>query len=326
MNGRLYIDPWSPTYGSADASGGSEPGATSSAELDVDVEMPAADWHPLAVAPGVETPPVVLFADGVRRIDAHLWWEAEDKAYPDAVLAASYAAGVVRCDLSRGGAELVARKVGRGLFTAAEEPPTLGEPPACYVGYKAANGDPKVLENTMQQRMHELEMEVAAHARDDNEQLIIIDGPLKDHRQLPYALGYVKTHRSRYLPDRLSSVISGLHAGQRSPVFLVGTSWRRYSWYLRLPEPIGAGWSGIVRLECPSDLDAGEAIALAHLSAATLPRFASVPYKDPRAPHNLIPIAGLERRLRTMLGDSRLLHRALMRSLSSVGSRSSVGS
>ena len=43
----------------------------------------------------------------------------------------------------------------------------------------------------------------------------------------------------------------------------------------------------------------------------TLPRFASTAYKDPRAPQNLVPIAGLERRLRGMLGDGRLLHRAL---------------
>ena len=50
---------------------------------------------------------------------------------------------------------------------------------------------------------------------------------------------------------------------------------------------------------------------MAGLSAATLPRFASSAYKDPRAPQNLVPIAGLERRLRGLLGDARVLHRAL---------------
>ncbi|HEX8630952.1 MAG TPA: hypothetical protein VF755_22580, partial [Catenuloplanes sp.] len=54
-----------------------------------------------------------------------------------------------------------------------------------------------------------------------------------------------------------------------------------------------------------------DAVELADLSLVTLPRFASTPYKDPRAPQNLIPIAGLERRLRGLLGDARLLHRAL---------------
>ena len=50
---------------------------------------------------------------------------------------------------------------------------------------------------------------------------------------------------------------------------------------------------------------------LADLSEVTLPRFASTAYKDARAPQNLTPIAGLERRLRGMLGDQRLLLRSL---------------
>ena len=44
---------------------------------------------------------------------------------------------------------------------------------------------------------------------------------------------------------------------------------------------------------------------------ATLPRFASQEHKDPRAPQNLYPIAGLERALRRRLGDARLLYRSL---------------
>ncbi len=73
----------------------------------------------------------------------------------------------------------------------------------------------------------------------------------------------------------------------------------------------GAPWAGIVRLECSADLEIAEAVWLADLSLVTLPRFASSPYKDPRAPQNLVPIAGLERLLRSRLGDARLLHRAL---------------
>jgi hypothetical protein len=306
---RLYLDPWSPTYGSAMESAEDGPSASSSAELDTDVEVPAADWHPMVTPAGLEMPDVVLFVDGVRRIDAHLWLETDDKPYPNPVLAASYAAGVVRCDLRNGVADLAAKRVERGLFTPAEEPPTLGEPPARYIGHKVERGEPKDLENAMQVQMLGLEVAVSSGAQADGE-LLIVDGPLRGRSG---ALGYIKTHRSRYLPDRLSTVIAGLAAGQRSPVFLLGTTWRSYTWYLRLPEPIGAGWSGIVRVECPADLDVNEAIRLAHLSAATLPRFASVPYKDPRAPQNLIPIAGLERRLRGLLGDSRLLHRSLMR-------------
>ena len=43
----------------------------------------------------------------------------------------------------------------------------------------------------------------------------------------------------------------------------------------------------------------------------TLPRFASEPHKDGRAPQNLYPIAGLEGELRRRLGDPHLLERGL---------------
>ncbi len=45
--------------------------------------------------------------------------------------------------------------------------------------------------------------------------------------------------------------------------------------------------------------------------SAVLPRFASEPHKEPRAPQNLVPIAGLEHRLRHRLGDPLVLERAL---------------
>ena len=47
---------------------------------------------------------------------------------------------------------------------------------------------------------------------------------------------------------------------------------------------------------------------------ATLPRYASEPHKESRAPQNLYPVGGLERELRRRLGDPDLLYRALRRS------------
>jgi hypothetical protein len=91
----------------------------------------------------------------------------------------------------------------------------------------------------------------------------------------------------------------------------MGTSWDRHSWYLRLPGPAGAPWSGVVRIECAADLPVSEVTRLAGLSQRSLGRFASDSYKDSRAPQNLYPIAGLERELRRRLGDPRLLYRAL---------------
>jgi hypothetical protein len=69
--------------------------------------------------------------------------------------------------------------------------------------------------------------------------------------------------------------------------------------------------AGIVRCEAATDLSLAAAVELADRSACSLPRFASAVHKDPRAPQNLYPIAGLERTLRNRLGDQGLLLRAL---------------
>jgi hypothetical protein len=47
------------------------------------------------------------------------------------------------------------------------------------------------------------------------------------------------------------------------------------------------------------------------MSQAVLPKYASCEYKDPRAPQNLVPVAGLERELRRRLRNQALLLRAL---------------
>jgi hypothetical protein len=223
---------------------------------------------------------------------------------------------VVRCDHRSGVAELLNRKVERGLFTPAPDVAPIGVPPTRYDTYFVSRGEPSDLVNGVQARLHGLEVAVSAAARatsPDGEDLLVVDGQLTGRAHLPNAIGYIKTHHKSYLPERLTAVVTGLQASQRSPVFLLGTSWRRYTWYLRLPAPPGSAWNGIVRVECAADVEPPDAIALADLSTATLPRFASTPYKDPRAPQNLVPIAGLERRLRGLLGDARILHRSLLR-------------
>jgi hypothetical protein len=96
-------------------------------------------------------------------------------------------------------------------------------------------------------------------------------------------------------------------------VFTVVGRAPRHSWYLRLPGPPGGPLAGVVRLECPASVAADDAVALACRTASVLPRFASSPYKDRRAPQNLTPVAGLERHLRHRLGDQALVLRALRR-------------
>jgi hypothetical protein len=305
---RLDVEGWDPGYG-ASFDGGDGPSGHSSAQLDPDVEVPAAAWQPLIADPATRAPATVLLVDGVRRIDAGVWVTGDD-GVPHRGLAASYAAGVVRCDLSRGAADVAGARVRRGLFTSSPDALDVTAGAIRYTAHQMRRDDQATLTGGVQAQLAALEADVSAETRAEDD-LLVVDGPLRGRQHLPRALGYVKTHRVEYLPKSLTAVVTALQAGQRTPVFHVGTSWHRYAWYLRLPCPPGAPWAGIVRVECSAELPVANAVALADRSAVTLPRFASTPYKDPRAPQNLVPIAGLERRLRAMLGDARLLYRTL---------------
>jgi hypothetical protein len=305
---RFDVEGWDPGYG-ASFDGGDGPSGHSSAQLDPHVELPATAWQPLIADPASRAPATVLLVDGVRRIDAGVWVTGDD-GVPHRGLAASYAAGVVRCDLSRGAAEVAGARVRRGLFTSSPDALDVTAGAIRYTAYQMRRDDQATLTGGVQAQLAALEADVSGETRTEDD-LLVVDGPLRGRQHLPRALGYVKTHRVEYLTKELTAVVTALQAGQRTPVFHVGTSWHRYAWYLRLPCPPGAPWAGIVRVECSAELPVGNAVALADRSAVTLPRFASTPYKDPRAPQNLVPIAGLERRLRAMLGDARLLYRTL---------------
>ena len=144
-------------------------------------------------------------------------------------------------------------------------------------------------------------------------ELVVFDGPLRG-RHGEQAVGYVKTQRVQYLPDALMPVLTGLGDGERTPLFLIGGGgFGRWSCYLRLPGPRAHPLAGVVRLELPGRGAAVDAAARADLVATTLPHYASEPHKEPRAPQNLYPIAGLEQRLRHLLGDPFVLERALRR-------------
>jgi hypothetical protein len=314
---RFSVDPWDPSYGiSLDTELG-----TSSAEVDVDVELPGARWHPLDPAPGVTAPGAVLFVDGVRRIDAQVWVDEVDGSASPA-LCASYAAGVMCCCPS-GGAHLVAALVRRGLFTTAPAGSDIVTAAGTYTAtHTAALPDKppmQILSLALQRSLGATELLAAAGSRAerdgraaDGDDLVVVDGPLP-RQPLPRAIGFIKSHRDTYLPASLGGIVATLGSGQRTPVFRLRSSWERHTWYLRLPAAPGAPWAGVVRVECGADLEPGQAVALAELSQVTLVRYASTEYKDSRAPQNLYPIAGLERALRRRLGEPTVLYRALRR-------------
>jgi hypothetical protein len=322
---RFSVDGWDPSYGASLEL--EEQLQESTASVTVDVELPAGRWQAIDVRTDRVLPAAMLFVDGVRRIEARVWIDDEvpDGARPTdatAAVCASYAAGVVCCSGQR--AHLVMAEMRRGLFSVARHAGDIdtraGRYQAHYVGSGPA-GVPLMarLSQGLQRRLAEIEMITAVAARSavhdhglpPDDDLLIIDGPLRGRQHLPRALGYIKSHHSTYLPAELNVLVGTLTPGQRTPVFLMGTTWERHSWYLRLPCAPGAPWAGVVRVECAADLPRSEVIRLADLSQACLGRFASAPYKDSRAPQNLYPIGGLEHELRHRLGDPRLLYRAL---------------
>jgi len=300
---RFWVDAWDPAYGT---SPDQDPLGASPADTDAAVEHPVDRWRPVP-APLLPLPPAVHFVDGVRRVDAHVWIEAPGDGAV-AGIAASYAAGVVSC---RPGLASVDRvDVRRGLFTSVPGVPDLTLARVTYRAEWAEGADDLRLSNALQGAMADTEAEAALTARTGPDDLLVLDGPLGQRGQLARVLGMVKTHRSRYLPPELHALVAELGPAERTPVFRLTSDWPRYSWYLRLPCRPGAPWSGVVRVECP-DVGLGDAVELAELSQAVLPRYASVEHKDPRAPQNLYPIGGLERLLRRRLGDRLLLERAL---------------
>jgi hypothetical protein len=195
------------------------------------------------------------------------------------------------------------------------------------VAWKAAGPGIDQLSLALQQHLNDAEVALALQFRKENpdgSDLLFVDGPLRGRTHLDRTIGYVKTHHTTYLPREQAAIVTALRPGERTPAFTMGTSWRRNSWYLRLPPegssgrtpsgrqlPVAAPWAGVVRLECSAELPLPEVRRLASLSALLLPPLASSPHKDPRAPQNLVPIGGLERELRRRLGDQQLLYRSL---------------
>ncbi len=296
---KFSVDPWDVEYGTSVELDD----AVSAATINVEVEMPEGEWRPVDPLPGAASADCILFIDGVRRIDARVWIDDDSPG-----ICASYAAGAVRCDRR---ATITDIAVARGMFSTSPSAADIVTTKAMYPARMAASADIAGLMLAVHQRMTDVEVSIASDV--GGADLVVIDGPLRGRQHVTRAVGFIKSHAVRYLPEELHRLVGTLAAGQRTPVFTIGSSWSRHSWYLRLPGPSGSPWSGIVRIECSPDLAPAEAIELANTTAMVLPRFASEPHKDTRAPQNLYPIGGLERELRHRLGDQMLLFRSLQR-------------
>lgn len=306
---KLRIDPWDPEYG-ASTEIDVELDEAVGLELAVEVEGP---WRPIE-APPREGLPCCAFVDGVRRIDARLFAEDEDAEAPG--LAGSWAVGGA---WSVRPPQIDGIVVGRELVLGG----SLAHPPlAVIVGdreliYSAsavpglAPLDPlRGLQNVMRDAEAKLAEEILSSGKAE---LVISDGPLNYFLKGP-AVGMIKRQSRSYLDSARGAVIAQLASGERTPIFKLGEQrLERFSWYLRIAgqRAIDGTMSGVVRLEVAAVNGLESAQRLADLAGAVLPRFASQPGRDPRAPQNLYPVGALESLLRHRLGDALLIRRAL---------------
>ena len=235
---RFCVDAWDVSYGTALAVADEDLPA-SVARVETDVETPADQWAPIPANSDVPHPSAVLFVDGVRRIDARVWIDdppapsasaahaspaANMAATASMAVCASYAAGVVCCCTQSGRrqAHLLASKVRRGLFTTAAHATDIQIRAGIYRARHTIGSDTvpltMTLSNALQQALAEIEVITAIAARaalpraaehaaslprgqdgaDDD--LLVIDGPLRNRAHLPRTIGLIKTHRAGYLP------------------------------------------------------------------------------------------------------------------------------
>lgn len=295
---RFTVEAWAPDFGaSMEAAPEEEP----TAPIETAIEVPDAAWAPIH-ARG-EVPEEVAFVDGVNRIDAQVWLLDDDVPKPG--LCSTVAAGVVVCNAE---ARVTDVAVERRLYAGSPSAEAISTSHATYAVAHWA-GDVDMLAAAVIDGMRSLEARVARAA--PPVPLLVLDGLLWGREDVPNAIGYVKSHRRRYLTDDQERVLHALEPGQRTPMFLLSTQWSRFTWYVRLPGGSGHPLAGLVRCEANNALSVADAARLADASCAALPRFASAAHRDPRAPQNLYPIGGLERQLRRRMGDARLLERSL---------------
>jgi hypothetical protein len=308
---RIAVEAWSPDYGSGIELG--EPDEVSVEKVETGCEV--REWTPITPAAGEPMQRPIAFVDGTRRIDARVFlMNGDGAAIPG--LAGTVGVGAVLCELNGNGrrarcAEIDISRVlavGDGLSQGLSAGPGLE-----YLGLPVPGQSTESLVGGVHNSMRAREAHVA-QVLADRDHLVFADGPLAVVDPGPRSIiGFIKAHARRYLPPDKEAVLAQLGCGQRTPIFAFGELRARYSWYVRLcpPEKGMHGWFGIARCEVPAALPMDRVIEMADLSSRLLPGFASAPYWDQRAPQNLVPIAGLEKRLRHLMGERELVYRMI---------------
>lgn len=306
MQERIGVEPFDVGYGASFA-------AVADAPLAQECPIVEDGGTLTAHTPALSGPPSgpLAFIDGTMRTEARLTRsEADGTVTPG--LAGVWTAGAALVENRRVRVDRIG--TGRVAVFCGGAPTALPDQPGGWSWTPVAveGNDLDVARQRLQRLMRGAEGRIAEELCDEG-WLTVVDGPLNNVRRdrTTPIIGYVKTHHRPMLDAENWARVPTLTVGQRSSLFAIGDE--LYGAYLRIgdPGPWSSAWAGIVRLEVPSGAGTAIAIAAIDSAAAWLPRFASVAHRDPRAPVNLAPIAGLEARLHRYTGDSKLALRAV---------------
>jgi uncharacterized protein len=308
----VTLDPWSVEYGSAMGFDDEETDEETSFEVDPFVETE--DWSDGRVPAPIPLPASVAFVDGVQRVE---YWARVDDG--DVLAEAAFASVAVGAVVSRAGQASMTCEYTQRVFAVGG--PVAAQPIVVYGGgrelvYEVSRSDEggqRAVYQAIAVRRRDLE-HACVQRMLQTHPLVIADGRLDRPEVAENQLaGIAKTLHQLYLKGEQRALISRLQAGRRTPVFRIADSWgARYSWFLRLPytRSIHHSYAGIVRLEVPV-AGARAPTDVADMLTHNLPRFASRPEHDPRAPQNLLPVGALEKRLRHDLGEVAYIRRMI---------------
>jgi uncharacterized protein len=305
---RLFLDPWPPDYDSAVQI---DEGDDQIPEVDVKIEAP--EWKAIQYD-SVKSRFLMCFVDGVRRVEARVISQDVDQIIYG--LFGSAGVGTVLC--RNGLAEMDLLCVRRYLIIGHQkersETLSIGSTSLSFEGFPIATNTPIEALAALQNLMRTAEAELGQSLLSDDS-CVFVDGPLTYYSMAKQALvGIVKRIHRLYVPRECVPLLAELRTGERTPLFLIrDNKLNRYSCFLRLSQPQRTEHplAGLVRLEVRAAVDLTRIISLINYAAYELPRFASSPIRDPRAPQNLVPIGALEEELKRRLGDPILIRRAI---------------
>jgi len=304
----LRLDPWGAEFeGMIQVSEEEE-------AVPVDTRVEQAAWA--AIRPPAAPPPGrIAFVDGVRRIEHRLLvGDGERTVFG---LLGSFGVGAVLVDgTARVGHETVGRVAvaGGGLELDPFVAPVNGRGALVFEPRTEAENTPVAPVDGLQKAMRHTEAGLTERLSAEVD-VVFLDGPLTflTAAARGSVVGFVKRLLRNYLDPSAHALLPRLEVGERTPLFLIGGREPRYAWYTRIARgrPIESALTGVARLEAPARRGLAEALTLADLSAREMRRFASDAMRDPRAPQNLLPIGGLEARLKHLLGDAAVVRRAV---------------